>query len=298
MAKTCHGSEETSLADGLPYSRRYFYQMPSIVFELGLRPAELALYSAFRRTTDEKGLCWRSTRILAQMCHMSSGTVSKAKRTLTRPFHLLNGKPLIRITLQPGRRGGKPYHEVTIVDIWPENDVHYANKSQNTQTVEPSHHVRVPLRSSISTGKIPISVDGFTTSQDERKKTPGRKQNEERTPPYPLSGGEGITRAVNKRKTLKSQLLTVLGENTSRPISNGERRALDSVSIELTEGDFEVLKQFYAESPIEKLPPFNMRRWKLSSLARDLPHQIELARQLVSFRAGIVPRRENRAPRF
>src|SRR5439155_15721554 len=86
---------------------RFFFQPPNIIFELGLSSRELALYLVIRRTAGDDGLCWRSTRTLARMAGMSTGSVSKAKRQLSRPFAVLYCKALIQIRKIPNSRGGK-----------------------------------------------------------------------------------------------------------------------------------------------------------------------------------------------
>src|SRR5690242_7524671 len=99
-------------------TRRFFFQVPNIVFELGLSPYELSLYCAIRRTAGEEGICFRSGSTLASMCGMSSGQVSRCKKRLQAPFEKLAGKALIRIVKLPSHHVGKPYHEISVVSIW------------------------------------------------------------------------------------------------------------------------------------------------------------------------------------
>lgn len=73
-------------------TRRFYFQMPNIVLELGLSPHQLALYCAIRRTADESGRCFRSGANLARLCGMSTGSVSAAKQRLAQPFALLGSK--------------------------------------------------------------------------------------------------------------------------------------------------------------------------------------------------------------
>ena len=76
--------------DGTTPARRFFFQCPNIIFDLGLSSQELALYFVIRRTAGDDGLCWRNTRCLAQMAGMSVGSVVKAKRQLCGPFQILD----------------------------------------------------------------------------------------------------------------------------------------------------------------------------------------------------------------
>ncbi|RMG99245.1 MAG: helix-turn-helix domain-containing protein [Chloroflexi bacterium] len=113
--------------------RKYWTQIPNIVYELGLSPYALALYNIIKRTAGQNGACWRSARTLAKDCNMSPSTVSKAKQELAQPFDLLDGKPLIVIQemrAHPGtnknKPGGRPYHHITIVDIWDQNMAYFS----------------------------------------------------------------------------------------------------------------------------------------------------------------------------
>ena len=159
-------------AKHLSPERRFYFQVPNIVLDLGLTPHELALYCAIRRTTDESGRCFRSGANLARMCRMSTGTVSAVKRQLIRPHWMLGFKPLIRITLRPSAHGGKPCHHITPINIWPENERHFQLATSRGEEAD----------------EVATSPDDFATSADEAKKTPLRKIKEENaTPSNPSS---------------------------------------------------------------------------------------------------------------
>jgi hypothetical protein len=107
-------------------ARRFFFRVPNIVCHLGLTPYEFAVYGAIRRTAGEKGTCFMSGKTLALLCRMSTGQVSRCKTRLAAPFEKLGGKPLIWIVKQPSKHGGKPYHEIRVVDIWDDNDQYFS----------------------------------------------------------------------------------------------------------------------------------------------------------------------------
>jgi hypothetical protein len=155
--------------------RRFYFQVPNIVFDLGLSPYELALYCAIRRTTDESEPCFRSGSNLARLCRMSAGKVSTAKQKLALPFPMLGMKPLIQISSQPSPHGGKPCHHISLVDIWPENTRFF--RPAPSPGEEPD--------------EVATSPDDLATSSDETKKTPLRKiKEEEETPSNPSSREE------------------------------------------------------------------------------------------------------------
>lgn len=94
--------------------KKYFTIIPNIVTELGLSPFAVALYVRLKRRAGEGGECWENTRNLAEGCKMSAGQVSKAKRELSQAG-------LITVTTEPGKHGGRPYHVITVNDIWARN---------------------------------------------------------------------------------------------------------------------------------------------------------------------------------
>jgi hypothetical protein len=85
---------------------------------------------------------------------------------LAAPFEKLGGKPLIRIVERPSRHGGKPYHEITAVNIWGDND-QYFSRCQSPPT---------------SGRELASSANEVATSPIETKKTLKRKINEEEPP--------------------------------------------------------------------------------------------------------------------
>jgi hypothetical protein len=161
-------------------ARRFFFQCPNIIVELGLPSQALALYSVIRRTAGDDGVCWRNTRDLARMAGMSVGSVVKAKRHLCGPFQLLNWKPLIQITKEPNRGGGKARHLIEIVNIWRENEKRYSQDEHDSSLTEQSR----------SSGDLPSSRSEIASSPSEIKKTPIRKLNEENSPSVSPSSRE------------------------------------------------------------------------------------------------------------
>lgn len=117
-------TEVTIIDDG--DSRKYWTQIPNIVFMLGLSPFELTLYAYFKKVAGVGGACWQKTSTLAKATSMSGGMISKAKIELSKPRPELNGKPLILITEGANRHGGKPRHVIRLSDIWPENFAMFA----------------------------------------------------------------------------------------------------------------------------------------------------------------------------
>lgn len=103
--------------------QKLYAAIPNIVFDLGLNPYELALYAHFKRAAGNAlgGVCWKSRATIARESGMSSGMVTKARQALEVPRAELNGKPLIVVSEEPSKTGGKPTCRVTMTDIWAVN---------------------------------------------------------------------------------------------------------------------------------------------------------------------------------
>jgi len=116
--------------------KKYRTEIPNVVFTLGLDPYALSLYCHLKRTTGaaDGGLCYKSTRTLADETGMSAGKVSEARAELEKPRDELGGKALIAV-----ERPKDQSKTVNVVceDIWPENFGAFT-----TRTRERSPHER------------------------------------------------------------------------------------------------------------------------------------------------------------
>ena len=141
---------------------------------------------------------------------MSSGQVSRCKKRLGAPFEKLGGKPLILIIKRPSPHGGKPYHEISVVDIW-EDNYRYFSLCRSTPT--PS-------------SKLAASADEVATSARETKKTLRRKINEERAPS--LSPSLRETKRENESELSKfwNFLCTIIGRTDDRGPTRAEQKLM------------------------------------------------------------------------
>ena len=207
-------------------ARRFFFQVPNIVFELGLTPYEFALYSAIRRTAGEEGICFRSGGNLAFLCRMSTGQVSRCKTRLAAPFEKLGGKPLIRIVKRPSPHGGKPYHRIRVVDIWDDNDEYFCPR-QSPPT---------------SGGELGTSANEIATSPVELKKTLKRKIIEEGGPSVSPSSRENETAPLSE---FWNFLCTIFGRPTGRGPTRNELRSLRHW-LPVSDEDYTLIKWWMA----------------------------------------------------
>lgn len=178
-------------------ARQYWTQLPNIVFEIGLKPLELTLYAHLKRAAGASGKCFKSTATLARETGMGAGTVSRTKTALEAKRPALGNKPLIRTRETPNPRGGKPFQEITITDIWKANTDRFSPstveignaesssaleiedvKAPSTVEIEPQNQVpETPDPSSKPTSKpissVEIKKNSKKNSEEEDKKKVG-----------------------------------------------------------------------------------------------------------------------------
>jgi len=98
--------------------RRWYAQIPNLVYDLGLSPNAGWLYGHYKRICGANGgSCEEGSRKTAKRSCMSVGSVSSAKREL-----FLAGL----INVYVSRRGNRTYHRIEVVDIWEQNFKRYS----------------------------------------------------------------------------------------------------------------------------------------------------------------------------
>ena len=200
--------------------REHFAIIPNIVFHLDLTPFELGLYCHIVRTAGWRGgACHKSSRTLAAELNCSTGTISKAKRELQRWHWMLGFKPLIEVQHVPRRYGGKQYHLITVVDVWPENTKYFERERlrKNKEAGESSE-----LGGSSRT--VASSHTEIASASDEIKKNCERRSSEEKAPSLSPSPRESLD-APKKDQILKFwQFVQLLCSRT--PVEQIPRREL------------------------------------------------------------------------
>jgi hypothetical protein len=89
-----------------------YARIPNRVVDIkGLNPLALALYVHIKRIAGDNGACYMSSEHLANNTGMSEGSISNFKKELV-------DAGLITIALKDSDHGGKPFHYITIVDVW------------------------------------------------------------------------------------------------------------------------------------------------------------------------------------
>ena len=126
---------------------KYFWQTANIVDDLGLSVYAFRLYCHLVRVSSMKNVDI-STRALAEACKVSVHAVSDAKHELVK-------LKLISLKERTGQRG-RPYHEITILDITQRNVEHCERSQSSLQELYSSHEEL------ISTPQELISYRGAT----------------------------------------------------------------------------------------------------------------------------------------
>jgi hypothetical protein len=106
-------------------ARCWRIEVPNLVDDLDLDPYAFRLYVHARRVCGARGgVCYESTRTLADKCAMSVGKVSEAKRALV-------AVGLIRV--KAGSRKDGTADEITVTDIWAQNHAHFSTLARQKQ---------------------------------------------------------------------------------------------------------------------------------------------------------------------
>lgn len=155
---------------------KYYAAIPNIVFDLGLNPYEIALYTHFKRAAGNRssGVCWKSRATIAKETGMSAGMVTKARQALEAPRPELHGRPLITVSEEASKTGGKPTCRITISDIWA---VNMSKFSPSPHDIAPSlHDVEVGAPSPHDEQRHTVTI---ATSPHVPKEEPLKKNTEE-----------------------------------------------------------------------------------------------------------------------
>ena len=137
-------------------SRKYFMQLPNMIDDLNLSLIAFRLYIHLKRVAGENGVCYQSSDTLAKACNMGVASVVKAKK------ELLEAR-LIQLE-ESKEKSGRPYHIITITDIWPDNMAKYGKINLAKETQSSPHELQTSL------DELQSSPHELQTSPGEPKK--------------------------------------------------------------------------------------------------------------------------------
>jgi len=195
--------------------RRYFTQLPNIIFEIGLKPLELVLYAHMKRAAgaNASGKCFKSTATLARETGMGAGSVSRTKTALEAKRSALGNRPLIRTRQIPNPKGGKPFQEITITDIWKANTDRFTSSTVEvaSSSLEIEAQNQVPME--VESSSKPISTVEIKKNVEEEL----REELGEAKPSQP-SGVQLLREVMGlyPAKESRDRYLEILGPNPDR----------------------------------------------------------------------------------
>lgn len=110
--------------------RKYRTEIPNMVDDMGLSVYAFRLYAHLKRVAGQDGVCYQGKRKIAEVCNMSAGMVTKAKRELVDAG---------LIVIDAGNAAERRPDHITIVDIWRKNFETFSF-SDTSHTVTTSGH--------------------------------------------------------------------------------------------------------------------------------------------------------------
>jgi hypothetical protein len=165
-------------------AQTYFASIPNLIDDMDLSVYAYRLYGHLKRVigASGKGVCYKSTRMLAEQCRMSMGKVSEAKRELEEAG-------LIVVQRQESSQWKRD--QITLVDVWPRNMAAYAPKVEQTTPVAeedapscspheqaPVHHMNTcsPHEHSVHHMNTPVHL--VNTKEKPYKEQPSKEEGE------------------------------------------------------------------------------------------------------------------------
>lgn len=133
----------------------YRTELPNIIFEIGLKPAEIAVYAAIKRSAGDGKPCWKSNPTIAEHAGMTSRTLIKVVDSLCKVNKILR-KPLIVKQIRVSQQGDNDTNLIFITDIWPENNEHFKKEIIGSEKFSPpgEENSPPPEKSSLPTEKL------------------------------------------------------------------------------------------------------------------------------------------------
>jgi hypothetical protein len=111
----------------LSSNHKYRTEIPNIIFEIGLTPQLIGVYSAIKRCAGDIGSCFKSENTLAKELKISKSTLHKYIEMLSIENPILKKQLLIKEN-RISENGDFDTNLIAIKDIWPENYSHFETK--------------------------------------------------------------------------------------------------------------------------------------------------------------------------
>lgn len=160
-------------------NHQYFAMTPHIIYEIGLKANEIAVYGAIKRCSGEDGVCVKSKANLAKSSGVCPKTIFNIIQRLCQVNPIL-GKPLLKSSTRHTENGDYDTNQIEVIDIWPENMEYFKIKKGKVNLTTP--HVNVTSPKVTDTGGVRYGLpEGQVTVTD--KEEPLKKNPFKKNPP-------------------------------------------------------------------------------------------------------------------
>jgi hypothetical protein len=164
-------------------NHHYRTELPNIIFEIGLSPQLIGVYSALKRSAGDHGACTRSEKKLAEQLHITKKTLHGLIIQLCEENSILK-KPLIKKQTRFSECGDQDTNLITINDIWPENYTFFTlNEGGRVKITPPRVKITQGVGENLPYGRVKIT----------HKEEPFKKNLVKEPPPPPSSSVESAT---------------------------------------------------------------------------------------------------------
>ena len=109
-------NQEVQVED-LSTEKKYFSQIPNIIHKMGLGCYIVAYYCLLKSIAGDKNTCFMSQKNLSNLLGCSDRQIRLMNDFMSKPFQILGGKPLIKITQRKDENGEILPNLVQIIDI-------------------------------------------------------------------------------------------------------------------------------------------------------------------------------------
>ena len=133
--------------------KKYFSQIPNIIHRMGLGCYIVAYYCLLKSIAGDKNSCYMSQKNIASLLGCSTRQIRLMNDFMAKPFAILSGKPLIKVTHRKDENNESIPNLIQVVDIWVENVMALGSKTPIPKT---------PMKQKLSTIKEKFSPEPYS----------------------------------------------------------------------------------------------------------------------------------------
>ena len=152
--------------------KKFFSQIPNIIHKMGLGPYVVSYYCLLKSIAGDKNTCFMSQKNLSRMLGCSDRQIRLMNDFMSRPFEILGGKPLIKVTQRKDENGENLPNLVQVVDIWVENILVLKDKKTIPQTPMPKKERDIKKNISAEYSSTPVEYSSTPAEPGSYKEEP------------------------------------------------------------------------------------------------------------------------------